>query len=503
MSQCSMLPMGHPTPSESLFKTLVEHAPAALAILDRAGRYMIASRRWITEFNLGTRDLSGRFCFEVFPKSARKWKERCLAESVEKHQNVLFQRSDGTTEYRDWELRPWRDASGGIGGIVVISELSADQSPSRERVRPSRSVNTTPDIANGREATGAFRLSVEHFHWVQQTAKIGTFEWDLKTNTVRWVAEVPSLAGLAKDGRFESWAALLTPNDKARLAVFVDRIKLGEQQFEEFALTRPDGKLISLYAGGKAILGSDGMPTHIVGIAMDITERKLAEDALRKTEKLAAAGRLAAAMAHEVNNPLEAVTNLLYLALSNATLEPEARVYLMRADEELKRVAHIVRQTLGFYRESSSPQLTNISELVRGVLDLYQKKFQAKQIHLTMSLDTAIQLEVLPSAIRQVIANLLSNAVDAVAEGGGIDVLLQRQGDEVQLAIRDNGPGIAPENEEHLFEPFFTTKQEAGTGLGLWVSKGLVERHGGKISLTTSTDPSNHGTAFLVSLPIP
>ena len=230
-------------------------------------------------------------------------------------------------------------------------------------------------------------------------------------------------------------------------------------------------------------------------VEQQLEERARTEAALVKTERLATAGRLAATIAHEINNPLEAVTNLVYLARSAP--EGEVRRYLQMVEEELSRIAHITKMTLGFYRESGAPTPVDLGELVREVVALYEAKLRAKNIR--VHTDAAASQPILGSRgeLRQVIANLVANAVDVLPGGGSIRVVTTDSNGGVQIRVSDNGPGIPAQNLARIFEPFFTTKAELGTGLGLWVSRQIVEKHGGTIAVESSPG----GTCFTISLP--
>jgi signal transduction histidine kinase len=224
----------------------------------------------------------------------------------------------------------------------------------------------------------------------------------------------------------------------------------------------------------------------------------MAEQALRRAEKLAAAGRLAATVAHEVNNPLEALVNAIYLAQHAADLQ-QASAHLRLADSELRRVAHIVRQTLGFYRESTLPQPTGLLQLVSEVLDLYRSRCMSRGLTLRISgqMVDEVFVSVIAGEIKQVLANLIANAIDATPSGGIVETSVLRLEDSVEITVTDTGCGISEANRKHLFEPFFTTKADVGTGLGLWVSKGIVEKHGGSILVD---DDGGKGTTFRVRL---
>jgi len=230
-------------------------------------------------------------------------------------------------------------------------------------------------------------------------------------------------------------------------------------------------------------------------VQQQLEERARTEAALVKTERLATAGRLAATIAHEINNPLEAVTNLIYLARSAP--EGEVRRYLQMVEDELSRIAHITKMTLGFYRESGAPTPVDLGELVREVVALYEAKLRAKSIR--VHTDAAASRPILGSRgeLRQVIANLVANAVDVLSGGGAIRLVTTDLDGGVQLRVFDNGPGIPAENLARIFEPFFTTKAELGTGLGLWVSRQIVEKHGGTIAV----ESTSRGTCFTISLP--
>ena len=244
-----------------------------------------------------------------------------------------------------------------------------------------------------------------------------------------------------------------------------------------------------------------GVVQEWVGVIVDIHDQLLAEEKLRRTEQLATAGRLAATVAHEINNPLESVTNLVYLAQQSQTLDATTRDYLNTASDELQRAAQIVRQTLGFYRENSAPKNSDIGEIVSEVLALYRRNFMAKEIRVVSEIDAGAIACVVPGEIRQVVANLITNAIDASSTHGEIRVELKTLADNVSVRVSDKGTGITEENLSHLFEAFFTTKKDLGTGLGLWVSRGLIEKHNGTLTVETSTGQSDHGTTFTILLP--
>jgi two-component system, NtrC family, sensor kinase len=240
-------------------------------------------------------------------------------------------------------------------------------------------------------------------------------------------------------------------------------------------------------------------------IARDITAQKRAEEALRRNEKLATAGRLAATIAHEINNPLEAVMNLLYLAQRSPQ---HAENYLEQAEKEVQRVAAIAQQTLGFVREPAVAAPLNVSETLEQAVHLYSRKLEQKHIELTRDYDGAVEICGFAGEVRQLFANLTGNAIDATQAGGKLRLRVARRHDwldggrpGVRILVVDNGSGIGRNEMQHLFEPFFTTKKDVGTGLGLWLAHGIVQKHGGRIRVRSRTTPGCSGTIFSVFLP--
>jgi PAS domain S-box-containing protein len=228
---------------------------------------------------------------------------------------------------------------------------------------------------------------------------------------------------------------------------------------------------------------------------------ELAQGALIRSEKLASVGRMAATIAHEINNPLAAVMNTLYLARGSGGLSEQARQYLDICDAELRRVSHITRQALGFYRESTAPAMTSIGLILDSVLDLLGRKISDKRVTVERQYDKQLQIKAVAGELRQVFSNLVSNSLDAVADGGTIKLRVSSRNGTIRVTVADNGDGISAAILPHIFEPFFTTKDAVGTGLGLWVSKQIVEKHGGSIRLHSSTSGQRRGTAFSIVLP--
>jgi signal transduction histidine kinase len=240
-----------------------------------------------------------------------------------------------------------------------------------------------------------------------------------------------------------------------------------------------------------------------------LAERCKSEEALRKSEKLAVAGRLAASMAHEINNPLESVVNLLYL-ISKCSFPEESFKYTQMAMSELARVSEIVTQTLKFHRQQSKPGMVQITEIVESALALYQGRLISARIVIEKDFRECQPILAMAGELRQMIVNLVGNAVDAMAISGGtlklrITNTRERSNGSrpgIRLTISDTGSGIHPEIKKKLFEPFISTKGDTGTGLGLWVSYGIVQKHSGKIQVKSSAISPATGTVFSVFLPL-
>ena len=240
-------------------------------------------------------------------------------------------------------------------------------------------------------------------------------------------------------------------------------------------------------------------------VLTDITDSKLAEYAIRTAEKLAATGKLAHAIAHEINNPLEALVNLIYLASSASHVE-DIHQFLAQANTEVARISRITKQSLSFHRDTQFAVPLDVGNLMEEVIALYRKLAETRKVHIVFNRKPTLSIHGFPGQLSQVFGNLLRNATEAAPAGSDVEIRVRqshREGhDGTLVTIHDRGPGIPKSVQEQMFDPFFTTKELKGSGLGLWVSKTLVLRHQGSIRFRTSTRDCASGTTFQVFLPI-
>jgi PAS domain S-box-containing protein len=281
-------------------------------------------------------------------------------------------------------------------------------------------------------------------------------------------------------------------------------------------LVRKDGTELNIADSGAPIRDKNGEIIGIVLVFRDITMERKTQDALIANEKLAVAGRLAATIAHEIHNPLDSVSNLIYLMRNGVTPE-ESRQFMDMAEQELARVTQISRAMLGLYRESKAPVVIDLKEMLQEILLLMERRFIELNVSVSTDMPQPVSVAAFPAELRQVFTNLIANAAEAASPGGQVKVSIRPQaagapqtagaeatGQKMQagatVTIADNGLGITAEVRPHLFQPFFTTKGERGTGLGLWVSRGIINKHGGTISLKSDTSQGKHGTEASVFL---
>lgn len=321
-----------------------------------------------------------------------------------------------------------------------------------------------------------------------------------------------ALALVDTEGKLVRWnlafGELCGPCVDDNAAALLDRV-LGSS--EGLRHTGPERFQAEYSLGHRTVLltvesvDSENYESGRVLVLNDITDRKLAEYALRTAEKIAATGKLAHAMAHEINNPLEALTNLLYLARTSDHLET-IQQFLGHASSEVERIARITKQSLSFQRDTQLPTVLDIGDLVEDVVGVYQRTATARRVNVVCQRKPTLTIRGFPGQLSQIFSNLVRNAAEAAPQGSEVVVRVRsicRGGREgTRVTIHDRGRGIPLEVRRQLFDPFFTTKELKGSGLGLWVSRNLVMKHNGTIRFRSSTREGASGTTFEVFLPV-
>ncbi len=364
------------------------------------------------------------------------------------------------------------------------------------------------DVTPKREAERERAETSRRLRQALDAGQLGTWSWDKETDLLDLDERAADILGAEPHLPITRTALRerivlsddlpLTPENLKELA------DSGEAYRSEYRTETPAGQRW-VSSRGLPTLSEDGaFVTGMTGTVQDVTSQKTQEAVLRQTEKLAATGRMAATIAHEINNPLEAVTNLIYLSKTDPSVGGEVQHFLELADTELARVSQIAQQTLGFYRDTSHPVDIDLSGLLHGVADLFSRKLHSRNLRIDLDVHDDLHIFGLQGEVRQVFSNLMVNAIDASTKEGIIRVRARPRSllgvGGVAVMICDEGGGIPHGIRHKLFAPFFTTKQSVGTGLGLWVTRGIVEKSGGKVGFRSRTDPPT-GTVFRVFLP--
>jgi PAS domain S-box-containing protein len=375
----------------------------------------------------------------------------------------------------------------------------------------SRLVGVCEDITARKRVEEELRGLAERLRMAQATGKIASWDWDVESDAVIWDEGVALTYGRppSEMSSMRQIFSYIHEEDRERVWAELRSAQKGLGEYRStFRTVWPDGTMRSIEAYGKTIFAGESgeRAARVVGVNLDVTERHQAEEALIRTEKLAAVGRLAASIAHEINNPLESVTNLLYLMRGNKDIDQVHR-YTETAERELRRVSLIANQTLRFHRQSSRPGPFYCHDMIDDTLSMFQGRLVNSHIAVEKRKRAERAVMCLGGEIRQVIANLVGNAIDAMPLGGRLLVRSREAfhwklgGRGLVITVADTGTGIGQAAQKRIFEPFFTTKGIGGTGLGLWISSEIVSRHHGELRLRTSQREGASGTVFTMFLP--
>lgn len=477
--------------SERRFRSIMERVQAVGLMLDERGRvtfandFLLKLTGWSREEVIGE-DYFERFidpnCF-IRPHFYDAIKNGDIFHHAENE--ILTRR--GERRMLAWDNTVLRDSEGRVVGTASIGR----------------------DVTERYRAEKELKESQERLQLALSASNTGIWDADLIQQELHWSDECFSIFGISReefDGKVETFWRAVHPEDRDRVSrAFAAFIAGREAYTQEYRIVRPDGEIRWITNLG-AILDDEEHPMRVTGTVIDITSRKQTEEALRKAERFAAAGRMAATVAHEINNPLASLVNVLYL-LQAQDIPDSAKELLQIAAAELNRVVRISKQTLGFYQGSKVPAAIEMASVIENVKASFEAVAAKRGITLVSSVRGPIPtLHGFADEIRQVLINLLTNAI----ESGATKVLVRvrsshggrhyhREG--VRLSVIEDGKGIARENLGKLFEPFFTTKGEKGTGLGLWVSRGIIMKHEGEITVRSSTREGRNGTCVSVFLP--
>jgi PAS domain S-box-containing protein len=429
-----------------------------------------------------------------FPGTQAAWEELLHPDDRLEAVKLVQQGFEtGAPVHGEWRV-VWPDGS--VHWISGKWQVSKDDSGKSLRVR-----GANIDITDRKRAEEASL----HLAAIVQSADDAIVSKDLNGIVTSWNHAAEKIFGYrAEEIVGRSILLIIPPELHDQEPRILSKVRAGEriEHFETVRL-RKDGERLNVSLTISPVRNETGKIIGVAKIARDITQQKKLEENLHTSEKLAAVGRLAASIAHEINNPLEAVTNFLYLANHEPDLD-QLKDYVSCADRELRRVSHIARQTLGFYRDNSQPLEVVVAEAVADVLTIYESRLRYKGLHIEKRIQADLKVCTAREEFKQMLSNLIANAIDASKEGGRILIRARRHSqsdkDGIRVSVADEGVGISRESKQKLFTPFFTTKREIGTGLGLWITKELIEKKGGSIRFRSRTK-NKSGTTMSLFIP--
>lgn len=459
-------------------------------IKDLQGRYVAMNTAGARALRLPVDQVIGKTDDDLFlPETAAQWRVEDFRIRQTRHSISLEEEVSlaGTSTWLHTVKAPWLDPAGQVIGIIGVSRDITRRKTAEQALRTieSRFRKLFASDLMGIHIPDRFGAITEaNDEFLRIT---GYTRADLDAGLVRWDTMTPA-----------EYAAL----DQAHIAEAAER---GSCTPYEKEYVRKDGSRVPIMCGYTLLEGSED---QYIAFVQDLTALRKSEEALRQAEKLATASRFAASMAHEINNPLAAVTNLIYLALSDGTLNSETRELLESADQELARVSRVVTQTLRFHKQLTGPIRADLTEIMESVFPLFTSRMVHQDVTILREFEPGLWLSCFHNDLRHAFANLIGNALDASSRGGRIRVRIRkgwRWCESFQpgiiVTIADNGHGIPPDMRKRLFEPFLTTKEETGTGLGLWATQSIVRKHHGHILVRTATDARRHGTVFRIFFP--
>lgn len=492
--------------SEERLKLFIEHAPAALAMFDREMRYLFASTRWLEDYGLFDTNLIDKSHYEVFPEIPPAWKiahQRGLAGEIVRADEDRLVRQDGSVQWLRWEVRPWRDAKGTVGGIIIFTEDITERRQTQHALEESEErfrtlVNSVPDPIWLKDTDGVYlacNAPFERFFGASQEEIVGQTDYDFVSR---------ELADFFRDHDCIALAAG-KPSDN-----------------EEWVTFAADGQRALLLTTKVPLYGPDGEPIGVLGVGRNITalrkaeqERAQLENQLHQTKKIESLGLLAGGIAHDFNNMLGVIIGHTELAQKRQAKAQPIEIHLEEILKAAEHSAELTRQLLTFARKQViDPKTLDLNEKVSGMLKMLQRLI-GEQIELSWQpADRLWMTRVDPTQLNQMLTNLCINARDAISGSGRITIETENctidehycathlyvvPGDYTRLSVTDDGCGMSKDALEHIFDPFYTTKSPGlGTGLGLATVFGAVKQNKGFIDIFSKP---GQGTTFHVYLP--
>ena len=484
--------------SEARFRVLTDLNPQAIWAGDAAGNITYANQSFLAYIGLTLENLDGAGWLAAFGPDDRDRVLQVWMHSVatgEDYDTEALIRHAGTGELRFWHLHAAavHDANGAIVQWLGVGTDVHDVKTSAAAIRAEQAE------AERRRA----ELEAVYVSTPVALALLDPVEFRfLRANDLE-----AELLGMPVEQLLGRKVEEVAPDlGSGELLTSVAQGRVVKDMLLEGALEATGNLRRYWSVNYSPVYGLDGEVRAISSAVVEITNQKRAESALVQSEKLAAVGRLASSISHEINNPLEAITNLLYLIAQDGSLPDELKIFVHMAQSELSRVSQIATQTLRFHRQAVNPTHVTAEDLVGAVVRLYTGRLANSSIHVDARYSTHTRILCFENDIRQVLNNLIANAIDAMRHGGRLAIRAHEATDctgrsGVRITIGDTGHGMTPEILLRVFEPFYTTKDLNGTGLGLWISAGIVERHQGRLTVRSSVDAVRHGTVFTLFLP--
>jgi PAS domain S-box-containing protein len=395
-------------------------------------------------------------------------------------------------------------STGTLRCIEINGNLRPETGSSRGRI-----LGTIQDITELRKSEDKLRTSAKRLGElaaIVDSSEDVIISKDLNGIVTSWNAAAERMFGYSAEEMIGSSILRLIPEHlHSDERTIIENIRAGRrvEHFETVRLTKA-GQLLDVSLTISPVRDGQGQIIGASKILRNIAERKRIEQSLLQAEKIAATGRMAATIAHEINNPLEAVMNLLYL-LRPKISDSDGLNYLDSAEAELGRVSHIAKQTLGYYREHASATSASLADIALHAITIYEPRCTAINIEIKQSLASQRKAMMRRGEMMQIVSNLIANSIYAMPAGGVLSISVEDAVSSqpgVVLTIQDDGVGIAPDDLPRVFEAFFTTRSTVGTGIGLFIAKQFVEGHGGQIKIESSNDRQGHGTTVRVLLPL-